>query len=159
MAVSIDHRAGGLPASGEQHVAEPDAVRSREQCLWLAVVYRCWLDAFGDVKGAPGGHSREDQRHAADLERAEARRWLVWRQGDYAADRAEVCDLAGVDADALRDAAKRKLAAIRADEPEPAAVVDFESALAALADREADMDPGELDAMLAKLAAMESEAA
>lgn len=159
MAASLDHRSRGLPDAGDAFPADPDPVVSRERALWLAVVYRCWMDAFSDVRGIPGGHSRQDQKDAADLERAEARRWLTWTIGDYAADRREVCGYAGVSPDALRDAAKRKLAAVKQGEAPSAEVVDFEAALSALADRESQMDPAEVDRMLAKLAEMESEAA
>ncbi len=88
-------------ASGGSHL-DFDTGReiSPEQTLWLAVVGRCWLDAFESITGRANDPS---------IVRAEARRWLVHDFADWKSDRKMVCEMAGVDSDVIRDAARRRL--------------------------------------------------
>ena len=80
-----------------------------ERDLWLAVVRRVLEDGLGTADLLPGFRARMDDSFA----RAEARRWLVLDFGTWAEDREEVCTLAGLDPDAIRDLARRRLALVK----------------------------------------------
>ena len=149
---------GTIPAGsdaffeGPGDVADTGRAISPEQALWLAVVGRCWLDAFE----ASDAFLVQSERKAADPEivRAGARRWLVIDHSGWKADREMVCIMAGVDPDTIRDATRRRLKATRTQ-----AAHDLDRAFLALVACSETLDAAVLDEALAALAALETEAA
>ncbi|WP_455373357.1 hypothetical protein [Limibacillus halophilus] len=92
---------------------DPDALRddsplTPEKRLWCAVLFRILQDACRELP------PKAD--NAAKVERDQARSWLLSSQ-----DLPVVCELAGFDADAVREAAERLAArdwpAIKLDSP------------------------------------------
>lgn len=73
----------------ERESPEPDPQTSRCRSLWRAVILRAFWDAFPPTVSPSGT----------------ARRWLTHAGEDLEA----VCDLAGLDADTVRGAARRML--------------------------------------------------
>ena len=90
----------------------------------------------------------------SEIVRAQARRWLVLDHSGWSEDRETVCDLAGVDPALLRDAARRRLRATRAD-----AAHDLDRAFLRLVECSESLDAAALDKALAALAALENAAA
>lgn len=143
-------------ADPDAHGADDDDM-SGERRLWCAVIANAWHDAFTakDSWLANSGHrSSEEVRQRADMIRGESRRWLTAMWGSYQQDRQEVCELAGVDPEALRQAAMRRLAEVKA-ERRSAEVVRLDDAFAKLLAHESELDPDELDERLSALAALE----
>lgn len=129
-----------------------------ERALWLRVIGQAWVDAF---EASDWFLTITDKPRARDPDviRAEARRWLTIDFGLDADDRQEICDLAGIDADALRSAAKQKLDAVKAKEQTTAEVIALDRAFARLLESESTLDAATIDAALADLAELESAAA
>lgn len=139
---------------GEHLPDDSDKPLSPEQLLWFAVIARCWHDAFI----ASDSYVLNTDRCAdPDLVRGEARRWLTVDFGDYAVDREHVCDICDVDPELVRDAARKKLAEVKAAESEQrtAHTKKIDRAFLRLVAKEDAMAPGDIDAVLADLAAQE----
>ena len=131
---------------------DADKENTPEVRLYRAVVARAWGDAFGEswIIGA--------RPHEWIDVRAEARRWLVLDHSGWKADREEVCVIAGIDPDHLRDAARTKLAAVKIAEAEKRRKVEtfeIDLAFSILLDGAEDMGVVALDAALADLAGRE----
>lgn len=142
------------------HVPDDDRPITPERRLWLSVIARCWADAFEAsdwfLRASETALKRRD--FDPDATRGEARRWLILDFGEWKSDRETVCDLAGVDPDLVRNAARRKLARVKAGEKPAAEVVSLDSMFTRLLESETTMDPDELDTALAELAALEAAA-
>lgn len=152
-------------------VPDDDRPISPERALWLSVVALCWADAWGITPDHQIRHAdskfrrdeatmKDDNESAITVEayRAQCRNWLIQDFGDWKADRELCCDLAGIDPDMLRNAAKAKLAQVKAGEKPTAEVISLDQAFARLLDNEASMSPADIDAALAELAALEAAA-
>lgn len=70
-----------------------------EQGIWCAVIRRAWDDLFDLPPGT----------FVAQRDLAEARSFLLDREGEWARSREHVCAAAGVDPDVLRERAENKL--------------------------------------------------
>ena len=79
---------------------------------------------------------------------------MVLDHSGWKEDRETVCDLAGVDPDTIRNAARRRLKATRTE-----AANDLDTAFLALVACSKTLDAAELDRALAALADLESTAA
>ena len=119
--------------------------------MWLAVVGRCWLDAF---ECSDAALRTTDRRCDPAIVRAQARRWLVLDFGGWREDREMVCVMAGVDPDTIRDAARRRLKATRTE-----AANDLDTAFLRLVECSESLDAAALDKALAALADLENAAA
>lgn len=152
-------------------VADDDRPISPERALWLSVVALCWADAFGVTPDHQIRHAdsrfrrdeatmKDDNDSAITVEayRAQCRNWLIQDFGDWKADRELCCDLAGIDPDMLRNAAKAKRESTKAGEKPTAEIVNLDSMFARLLDQADGMAPEELDAALAELAKLEAAA-
>ncbi len=169
MATNYMGRFGGTIPSGADDFFEGDAahaqatgrVISPEQAMWIAVVGRCWADAF---ECSDAALRTTDRRGDPAIVRAQARRWLVLDHSGWNEDRETVCIMAGVDPDVIRDAARRRAActasedrrlkATRAD-----AANDLDRAFLRLVECSESLDAAALDKALTTLAALESAAA
>lgn len=111
MAKNVNFSCGGfsdsdLADAGDILDAEPDGPLRPEFELFLAVIWRAWEDAFV----ATNQTLKNSDRHCQpDMIRAEARRWLTLNFGEWREDREDICDRAGVDPNAVRSAAVRRL--------------------------------------------------
>ena len=103
---------------------------------------------------------KDDNESAITVEayRAQCRNWLLQDFGNWRADRELCCDLAGIDPDMLRNAAKAKRESTKAGEKPTAEIVNLDSMFARLLDNEASMSPADIDAALAELAKLEAVA-
>ena len=118
MATNYMGTAGGTIPFGADDFIEGDAANalatgkliSGEQALWLAVVGRCWLDAF---ETNDPGLRNTDSTCDPEIVRAQARRWLTLDFAGWCEDRETVCIMAGIEPDLIRDAARRRLRATR----------------------------------------------
>jgi hypothetical protein len=150
-------------ASATLEATEPTPPRrTPHERLWAAVVAWAWVDAFGCQE------SGQDPDEIA-ANRAVARTWLTWTTGDFMRDREEVAGLAGVDADALREAALRRIAwereyvaeadvARKAQLEEHVRALDEALSRLVLRAEAGEVDGATLDAGLAALAAKEARA-
>lgn len=149
---------GGAVHPGADEIFQGDYIPddeksiSPEQALWLAVIGRAYLDAFESSDFFLVQSERKNSDPA--ILRAEARRWLVLDYGGWREDRETVCDLAGIDADLIRDAARRRLKVTRADK-----AMELDRAFVKLVACSESMDKTALDEALAALDDLESEAA
>ena len=150
---------GGTIPAGADEIFQGDAANalatgraiSPEQAMWLAVVGRCWLDAF---ECSDAALRTTDRRCNPAIVRAQARRWLVLDHSGWREDRETVCDLAGVDPDTIRNAARRRLKATRIE-----AANDLDTAFLALVACSETLGAAELGRALAALANLESATA
>lgn len=149
---ALDHGADSI-LQGE-HVPEAEPAVSPERGLWLSVIATAWNDAF---IASDAWLRNSDRRRACEPEliRNESRRWLTLDFGDWKQDREHVCSLAGVDADVIRQAARKKLAEIKAGEAATAEIISLDAAFARLLDSESELTPAEIDSALAELATLE----
>ncbi len=129
-----------------------------ERRLWMSVIARAWLDAF-EASDWFLRASESKLRHLdfdPAMVRQEARRWLTLDFGEWKSYRETVCDLAGVDEQMLRNAARCSLNLVKADQRPTVEIVNLDTMFAALLDREGDgEDSDELDAALERLARLE----
>jgi hypothetical protein len=134
---------------------------SPERALWLSVIARVWLDAFESSDYFLRASQTAEERRNFDpaISRGDARRWLTLKFDPWREDRETVCDLADLDPDTIRNAARRKLAALKADEIPTAEIVNLDRMFAKLVDAADGMDAMALDAALDALARLETEAA
>ena len=103
---------GGTLPSGADEIFQGDAAHTQatgraispEQAMWLAVVGRCWVDAF---ECSDAALRTIDRRCDPSIVRAGARRWLVLDHSGWKEDREAVCVMAGVDPDVILDAAPK----------------------------------------------------
>ncbi len=159
MATNYMGSAGGTVVAGADEIFQGDAANalatgreiSPEQAMWIAVVGRCWLDAF---ETNDPGLRNTDRTCDPSIVRAGARRWLVLDHSGWKADREMVCIMAGVDPDTIRDAARRRLRETRTE-----AAHDLDTAFLRLVECSESLDAAALDKALAALAALETEAA
>ena len=157
MAFSLDPAFDGAgDADADAHDFEgSERALEPEQQLFLAVLLQCWEDAFeeSDARLA-GGLSAPAMVDSADEIRAEARRWLTSDLDPWREDRETVCDWVGIDPDALRDAAKAKIAG----QPSRASLY-VARMLGALVEQRRDSRRYNTERMLDLLADIEADAA
>jgi len=138
----------------EDDIFDFDAAKpsSPEVRLWVAVVMRAWDDAFTDA-WILGARPHE----WADV-RAASRRWLLLNHDGWKRDRDEVCAMAGLDGDTVRQAAMKRLKTAKVeDEARRAeALAKVDRAFEELVERENKMKPGEVTRAMRHLADREA---
>ncbi len=140
---------------GGDHLPDnADKLSSPEVALWLAVVARVWEDAFVSTNATL---KTTDLRCEPDMVRAEARRWLLLDFGTWREDREAVCIMAGLDPDAIHEAALRrnKLAVVEDQERDRLEREAIDRAMERLAEREHRLPRTHVSSSLCALAARE----
>jgi hypothetical protein len=135
---------------------DPDGRSSGEVRLYQAVIARVWSDAFilADVS-----IQATDRPCDPSIVRAEARRWLTLDFGEWKADREDVCVMADLDPDAVRNAAVKRLELAKATddvERRAARIAEIDAAFLDLVAREDNMKPWEVNRTMKSLAAREA---
>ena len=135
---------------------DADPSSSGEVRLYQAVLARVWSDAFilADVS-----IQATDRPCDPSIVRAEARRWLTLDFGEWKADRADVCVMADLDPDAVRNAAVKRLELAKATddvERRAARIAEIDAAFLDLVAREDNMKPWEVNRTMKSLAAREA---
>ena len=141
---------------GSAFQEDPENPSSPEVRLYQAVIARVWSDAFilADVS-----IQATDRPCDPSIVRAEARRWLLLDFGDWKADREDVCILAGLDPDAVRRAAVKRLELVKATddvERRAARIADIDAAFLDLVAREDSMPPWRINQAVKHLAEREA---
>jgi hypothetical protein len=88
----------------------PPDETSPQRELWANVIVQAWRDAFARISPERVDRRAREGRKARD----EALAWLTATEGEDAEGREEVCALAGVDPDRLRERALARIAAVDA---------------------------------------------
>lgn len=126
--------------------------RCDERALWLAVIQAAMRDAF--VYSDTFLERNEGPGADADVIRGDAHRFLCMRWGPWAESRELVCQAAGIDAEALAQLCRRRLADWKENQ-RTAESQATDTLFARLVDGANAMDPETLDTMLAEPAERE----
>jgi hypothetical protein len=125
--------------------------------LFAAIIARAFLDIDASdwqLRNSENGRSADFD---PDALRAEAARWCTSMLEPWRSMRSHYCDLLGFDESMLRNAARRKLDAMK-DGETTAEIVSLDTELERLIGLENDLDPATLTAMLERLAVLEKAA-